>query len=143
MIDATQRGTPDASDPIQVVLRLYDAFNTMDPSIVDDVVAVGLVDHNPDPGQSPGPEGLKQRVSSLTTAFPDARIMHELVLTEGDRVVVRPTVHGTQLGMFNTLPPTGRTGDDSCGGGPPVPAAPGGRLTLELIRKLIGLEGKG
>ncbi|MDP9469871.1 MAG: ester cyclase [Chloroflexota bacterium] len=126
MIDGTQRGTPDASNPIQVALRLYDAFNTMDPSIVDDVVAVGLVDHNPAPGQSPGPEGLKQRV-----------------LTDGDRVVVRSTVHGTQLGMFNTLPPTGRTGGGPCARGPPVPAAPGGRLTLELIRKLIGLEGEG
>ena len=55
-----------------------------------------------------GREGIKGYVSALRAAFPDLHITVEEQLAEGDRVVTRWTAHGTHLGEFQGLPPTGR-----------------------------------
>ncbi len=58
---------------------------------------------------SPGPLGRKgyEHFSSMFySAFPDARFTVEDMIAEGDRVVSRYTIHGTNLGTFQGLPPT-------------------------------------
>jgi predicted ester cyclase len=44
----------------------------------------------------------------MLTAFPDLHIMVEDMIAEGDKVVVRMTMHGTQRGAFGSIPPTGK-----------------------------------
>ena len=64
--------------------------------IVDELVAVDYIDHNPPiPELAPGREGVKQANALLLTAFPDASHTIEDQIAEGDKVVTCMTVRGT------------------------------------------------
>lgn len=60
------------------------------------------------PGVGSGPEGVKQNVSAFRAAFPDLEWAIEDVIAEGDKVVLRLMLHGTQRGEFHGIPPTGK-----------------------------------
>jgi predicted ester cyclase len=64
------------------------------------------VDHDPAPGQGPGRAGFRDFWTTITTAFPDARIepRHEVVADE--HVVVAYTLTGTHRGEFQGISPT-------------------------------------
>jgi predicted ester cyclase len=44
----------------------------------------------------------------MLTAFPDLHVTIEDMIAEGDKVVVRMTMHGTQQGPLGSIPPTGK-----------------------------------
>ncbi len=54
------------------------------------------------------PQSEKAAYEWLRTVWGDYRMAVDEVIAEGDRVMVRWTFHGTQLGEFYSLPPTGR-----------------------------------
>ena len=77
--------------------------------IVDELVAVDYIDHNPPiPDLVPGREGVKQANALLLTAFPDATHTIEDQIAEGDKVVTRMTVRGTFVGEYLGIPPNGK-----------------------------------
>jgi steroid delta-isomerase-like uncharacterized protein len=77
--------------------------------IVDELVAVDYIDHNPPiPDLAPGREGVKQANALLLTAFPDATHTIEDQIAEGDKVVTRMTVRGTFVGEYLGIPPNGK-----------------------------------
>jgi steroid delta-isomerase-like uncharacterized protein len=51
----------------------------------------------------------RQLLGAFREAFPDLQVTIEDLIAEGDRVVSRSTYRGTHLGMFQGIPPTGRT----------------------------------
>lgn len=55
-----------------------------------------------------GPEGVRRRVETYMSAFPDARVSPEEWIVAGDRVVLRWTWGGTNTGEALGLPATGR-----------------------------------
>ena len=55
-----------------------------------------------------GPEPVKQVASGVIAAFPDRRITHEDTIAEGDKVLIRWALSGTQEGEVQGIPPTGR-----------------------------------
>jgi steroid delta-isomerase-like uncharacterized protein len=55
-----------------------------------------------------GVEGVKQAVQFLHTAFSDISAEPNEMVAEGDKVVLRWTVRGKQLGDFMGIPPTGK-----------------------------------
>ena len=67
-----------------------------------------FVDHNPSPGQAPGIEGAKQLLGMYLAAFPDLHIHLDWQVAEGDMVVSRMTMHGTNQGKFAGIPATGK-----------------------------------
>jgi len=81
---------------------LYEeVFNKGNLAALDDLMSSGYVDHNPlSPGQAPDREGAKQGLSVLRTALPDLRVTIEDIVAEGDKVVCRLTLRGTQKGEF-------------------------------------------
>jgi predicted ester cyclase len=91
-----------------LVRRLYDAFETGGVDPLDEVVAPDFVDHDPLPGQAPGLVGMKQAVGLFRAAFPDGRLAVEELIAEGDKVVARVRLSGTQVGAFAGAEPTGR-----------------------------------
>ena len=92
----------------EIVYQLNDIWQG-DLEIVDELVAVDYENHNPIvPDAPPGPEGFKQNVSALLTAFPDIDWTIEDVIAEGDRVVFRAVGHGTHEGELMGIEPTGR-----------------------------------
>jgi steroid delta-isomerase-like uncharacterized protein len=74
----------------------YEAFNKNDPALLDRILSEQWVDIPPAPGQPAGPEGAKQILVELTTAFPDLKIRIEEILQDGNKVIVRSEIAGTQ-----------------------------------------------
>ncbi|MHA7224186.1 ester cyclase [Arthrobacter sp. RHLT1-20] len=74
----------------------------------DDVVAAGCVDHDPAPGQGPGPQGFKDLFAGLRSSFPDLHIDVEHLTATDDDVAFAYTITGTHQGPLMGHPPTGR-----------------------------------
>jgi steroid delta-isomerase-like uncharacterized protein len=92
-----------------IARRGFDAFNTGDLSIVDEITAEDAVGHDPaNPEQGSGPEGFKAVVAMYRSGFPDLRMDVEEQISDGDFVVSRWTSRGTHSGDLAGLPPTGR-----------------------------------
>ena len=56
-----------------------------------------------------GMSGLKNLITSLRTAFPDLQAVVEEQIAEGDKVVSRVTMRGTQQGEIFGVPATGKS----------------------------------
>jgi steroid delta-isomerase-like uncharacterized protein len=82
------------------------AFNAGDLAVVDELVATDYVLHFTP--EVDGPEGMKQFISIYRTAFPDYTCTIEDQVAEGDKVVTRWTVRGTQKGELMGISPTGK-----------------------------------
>ena len=67
-----------------------------------------FVDHNPDPGQKQGMEGLKAAFKAMFTAFPDLKVQVLKTVAEGDIAVAHITVTGTQKGEYMGMPASGK-----------------------------------
>lgn len=55
-----------------------------------------------------GPVGYVAAVKANLEAFPDLHEVPEVLIAEGDRVMVRHRLSGTHLGPFLGVPPTGK-----------------------------------
>lgn len=99
----------DAVTPKDVVLKFYsEVFNKHDTVALDQYAAEDIVDHNPEPGQKPGREGVKAAFKAMFAAFPDLHVKPEQVLVDGNFVTVRSTLSGTQKGEFMGRPASNR-----------------------------------
>jgi predicted ester cyclase len=93
------------------VRRLIEEFiNKADLAVADEIFATNFVNHSPAAGTTPDPQGIKQYITMLHTAFPDFHGAIEDLISEGDRVVVRLMCRGTHRGEFMGISPTGRQG---------------------------------
>jgi steroid delta-isomerase-like uncharacterized protein len=86
----------------------YDAFGKKDADLFDWILSTNWVDIPPAPNQPPGPAGARQILVELTTAFPDLDIRIEDVLQEGNKVIVRSRISGTQRGALMGFPAKNR-----------------------------------
>jgi predicted ester cyclase len=75
---------------------------------IDAVCDPGLVAHLPGNPAPTGRDGFKRFAALLYSAFPDLRHAVEDQIAEGDNVVSRVTVRGTQMGPLLFLPPTNK-----------------------------------
>lgn len=92
------------------IRRLFEeVLNADDDAALGEILSAEYVEHDPVPGQAPGPRGVRGRLDLLRAAFPDIRFTLEDTLAQGDRVVARWTMTGTHRGPFLTVPATGRT----------------------------------
>jgi steroid delta-isomerase-like uncharacterized protein len=84
-------------------------WNRRDLDRIPDFYAPDFVaDYRPYAPLREGHEGIRGMVERAWAAFPDYHEeLHELI-AEGDRVVARFTISGTQEGQWGPLPPTGR-----------------------------------
>jgi len=90
-----------------IVRRYFEqVFNEHRHDLVEEFLADNIELHGS--GLAPGVEVVKQWFSTFTTAFPDHHYTIEDVVAEGDRVVARTTLKGTQLGEMEGIPATGK-----------------------------------
>ncbi len=89
---------------------LEEVWNKGNLSVLDEYVAPGAPNHDPNNPIAPGPAGLKQVYSLYKNAFPDLHFTIEQVVAEGDYVVQRITSTGTQRGDLPGIPATGKYG---------------------------------
>lgn len=75
-------------------------------AVIDELVSPDYRMHKSLP--TPDREGLRQFVAMIHSAFPHGHETIEDVIAEGDRVVLRGIIHGTQRGAYLGIPPTGK-----------------------------------
>ncbi|MDT5365229.1 MAG: hypothetical protein QOC69_6991 [Mycobacterium sp.] len=80
-----------------------------DFALFDELFADDFVDHTPQPGTTPDKAGVRVLYTRLRAAFPDFRPEIRWQSVEGDLVTTYKIYHGTHLGEFLGIPPTGRT----------------------------------
>jgi len=74
---------------------------------LDELFVPDFVRHDP-AGGFRSREDYKQFLFSLLAALPGQFTIEDLMIAEGDKVVLRYTFHGTQQGQWRGLPPTGK-----------------------------------
>ena len=89
------------------VNRLHEAVQKRDWSVLPELFAPEYVYHAAQ--EVRGPEGVKQMMSGMATAFPDYNETIERMVGEGDLVSVSYTLAGTFTGKFGDNEPTGKT----------------------------------
>ena len=95
-----------------LVRRYFDALNRHDIDAAAELLASDLVNHAAVP-EAQGAAGFRVIMSKLLEAFPDQQVRCEDIIAEGDRVVCRVAVTGTNTGPLSfsrfPLPATGKS----------------------------------
>jgi steroid delta-isomerase-like uncharacterized protein len=92
-----------------IVPRLFEAWNTGNLDAIEELYAADYVaDYRPYAPLRRGHDAIKGMVQRAHVAFPDYHEELEEMVAEGDKVVLRFTITGTQLGQWGPLPPTGK-----------------------------------
>jgi predicted ester cyclase len=85
-----------------------EAWSKGNVDVLDDMNTPDFADHSGLPGVSPDTAGMKQFIAGLHAAFSEVAFTIEDMVAEGDRLVGRWVMRGTNTGSFNGMPPTGR-----------------------------------
>ncbi|MFI8007310.1 ester cyclase [Streptomyces sp. NPDC086010] len=93
---------------IAVQTAFGEAVSTGNLDALTGLVAPGAVDHDPAPGQGPGPEGYQHMFRELRTAFPDLRVEVEHLVATDDELAFAYTIKGTHRGELLGHAPTGK-----------------------------------
>jgi len=99
------------TDRRQTSRSALEAFATGNFDIYDSVIAADFVDHDP---QNPfatamrGPQLMRATATLYRTAFPDLALTIEAQYEDGNVVITRGTLTGTQTGELPGLPATGK-----------------------------------
>jgi predicted ester cyclase len=83
-------------------------FNQHDVDAAGEYMAADVVDHNPWPGSPATLQGFKDGTKAFFAGFPDAHIEIDEILSDGDKLVIRSRLIGTNSGPFMGMPPTGK-----------------------------------
>lgn len=98
--------TAQAGDNRETVRRLYEeALNKRNFALLSQFISEDYTG----PNGLKGPAGFEAPVAELIKALPDAQWNIEELISEGDKVVVKWTIQGTQTGQFRNIRPTGKT----------------------------------
>lgn len=90
----------------QIVMKVVDVlFNEGSTAAITELVDPTVLGK---PMGGRGPHEALVMIETLRAAFPDLRFEVEELIAEGDRVVARWTMTGTQIGAFFAVAPTGR-----------------------------------
>jgi len=85
--------------------RLFDAINNGALDELPQLVAPDVVDHNAVIFMQPeGPGGVEEGIRMLLQGFPDLHLTTQELIAEGDKVVARFTMSGTNTGNYRGLP---------------------------------------
>ena len=93
----------------EIIRRYFEGWaNHGDTTVAEELIATNVTLHNP-PAILHSLAEYKQGMAVFHTAFPDLRFTIEDVVAEGEKVVVRWTLHATHAGEYQGHAPTGKT----------------------------------
>jgi steroid delta-isomerase-like uncharacterized protein len=94
-----------------LVTRYFEeVWNQGKLEVLDEIIDADYVNHSPGiPNPPRGPAGLKPIVYAMRQAFPDLKYVVENLVISEEQVAAHVTMHGTHLGDFFGLAPTGKT----------------------------------
>jgi predicted ester cyclase len=93
------------ADAAKLVLQAY-ADGEVD--VLDQLHSPDYVEHSPLPGQGPGSAGLRERAMILSSAFYDSHVSSDVLVDNGDTVVLQARCRGVHKGEFYGVAATGR-----------------------------------
>lgn len=93
------------ADAAKLALQAY-ADGEVD--VLDQLHARDHIDHCPLPGQGDGPAGLRERAMIFSSAFYDSRVTADVLVDNGDTVVLQVRCRGVHKGEFYGVAATGR-----------------------------------
>ena len=98
-----------ASANKELLRRFYqEVYVNWNMAVADSVVSPQFTSHDWPQGGPTGPKAFRDYYSAIRSALPDARYEVDDLIAEGDRVVVRWRLLGTQTGAFGGIAPTGQ-----------------------------------
>ena len=92
----------------KIVQRYQEIYNSNDLDSLTEVVSEDLLTPRIMLGIPTGIEGAKAAHRIMLAGFPDYQTIIDDLFAEGDKVVARITMRGTNTGSFMGIPPTGR-----------------------------------
>ena len=98
--DGNTKRKEGMSDYKQQATLWYEAFSKGDPTILDRILSEDWVDIPSSPGTPSGPTGVKPLLTRLRITFPDLNLTIKDILQDGNKVVVRAEMTGTQREAF-------------------------------------------
>ncbi|MBI5961353.1 MAG: ester cyclase [Chloroflexi bacterium] len=100
---------PTPAENKAAVLKFYEESHRGNLEVYDTMIAPDFINHGVGPiPDMKGPEAFKQAYIMYITAFPDFDTPPQIVIAEGDYVMLYGPATGTHLGDFMGLPPTGK-----------------------------------
>jgi len=90
-----------------LVERWFQAWNTGDLAVAEEISATDFVNHDPNRPKVTDLEDYKVWILENRAAFPDFHVEIHDMITEGDKVASRWTITGTHEGNFSGVPPAG------------------------------------
>jgi predicted ester cyclase len=90
----------------KIVRRYQEIYNSNDLEALGEVVSEDLLTPKIMPGIPSGMEGAKAAHRIMLAGFPDYQTVIDDLVAEGDKVVARITMSGTNTGNFMGIPPT-------------------------------------
>jgi steroid delta-isomerase-like uncharacterized protein len=96
-------------DHVATVRRTYDLINAGDLDGFAGNLSDDFVEHEELPGIPPTKAGVIEFFRMQLAAFPDTRMDVEDVVANGDKVVARVALSGTNRGSFMGMPATGKS----------------------------------
>ena len=104
--------TEQEEDKNQTLALRYhnDIFQNCKIEVADEILSPDFVLHNPVLPEElrKGPEGTKKYASALIAAVSDRKLVHHDIFAKGDKVLIRWTNSGTNIGPLFGNPPTGK-----------------------------------
>ena len=101
--------TDESRAAIEVVRRnTFEVQGGADFDVFDELFADDFVDHTPQPGTTPDKAGVLVLYKRLRDAFPDFRPEIHWQTVDSDIVTTYKIYHGTHLGDFLGIAPTGK-----------------------------------
>jgi predicted ester cyclase len=89
--------------------RFFDELhNKGNFNVIDELVDINVVSHDPFPGQAKGSKGLRDTMLIFRKAFPDMGVKLNDMIAENDKVMSKFTVTGTHKGEFMNIKPGGK-----------------------------------
>jgi steroid delta-isomerase-like uncharacterized protein len=92
----------------QIIRRYQDIYNSNDLDALSEVLSEGLLTPKIMAGIPTGIEGAKAAHRLMLAGFPDYQTTIDDLIAEGDKVVARITMRGTNTGSFMGMPATGK-----------------------------------
>jgi predicted ester cyclase len=75
---------------------------------IDELFAADYRGWSPTDGEIHGPEGFRAIVERYRSAFPNAEMKPDTIISDGEWVATKWTAHGTNTGELMGMPPTGK-----------------------------------
>ena len=92
----------------EIVRRYQEIYNSNQLDRLSEVLSEDLLTPKIMPGIPQGTEGAKVAHQMMVAGFPDYQTVIDELIAEGDKVVARITMAGTNTGTFMGIPATGK-----------------------------------